>query len=299
MRIGDYEPGALAAALGGAGVAFRTGPFVYRLRSDLPEIAQPFATLYRDFPVSDDVLIDYHVRLAPSRERLRRIARQIVIRLDDDAILAPYPRRLAVPVLEWGLNACIYQNAHQYLVFHCAVVEKGGAAILFPGWSGTGKTTLCAALVCKGWRLLSDELAVIRPSDGMVLPIARPLSLKNESIDLIGRLAPGLVFGPRIGATAKGVISHLRPPADSVARMDEPARPAAVMFIAFEPGQAAERIAFSKARAFYYLADNSLNYQTRGRDGFDELARLIDSCGCYAMRYSRLDDAIPIVEGIV
>ena len=68
---------------------------------------------------------------------------------------------------------------------HAAVFERDSSAVVLPGPSGVGKSTLCAALVARGWRLLSDEVAMIRPQDGLLQPYPRPISLKNESIEMI------------------------------------------------------------------------------------------------------------------
>jgi hypothetical protein len=43
------------------------------------------------------------------------------------------------------------------------VLERGGRALLLPAPSGSGKSTLCAGLAFNGWRLLSDELALLDP----------------------------------------------------------------------------------------------------------------------------------------
>jgi hypothetical protein len=299
LKIGEIAPEAFDAAIAAEGIVLRTGPFTTRLRSGLPEVGPVVRTLYRDFSTTADVLVDYHFWVGPAGSWLRRLRRQIVCLLDDEPLLPIAPRSEVVAMLEWGLNACVYRHAHQYLVVHSGVVERSGSAILFPGDSGAGKSTLCAFLACRGWRLLSDELAIIRPSDGCILALARPVSLKNESIDIIRKIAPDAIFGPRVRTAAKGVIAHLRPPARSVARMDDPAQPKAVVFVVYAAGATAELQPFSKARSFYFLAHNSLNYEVRSSDGFRELARLIDQCDCYVLRYSALDDAFAVLEELV
>ena len=47
----------------------------------------------------------------------------------------------------------------------------GDRAVVLPA-SLTGKSTLAAALSCRGWRLLSDELTLIRFGGSRVLPLA-------------------------------------------------------------------------------------------------------------------------------
>lgn len=42
------------------------------------------------------------------------------------------------------------------------------------GTTGAGKSTLCAALCADGWRLLSDEMALIEPDTGRLRGMGRP-----------------------------------------------------------------------------------------------------------------------------
>lgn len=58
---------------------------------------------------------------------------------------------------------------------------------IVPAPLDSAKRTLCAALVGKGWRLLSDELALVRLDTGELVPLPRPISLKNASINIIRR----------------------------------------------------------------------------------------------------------------
>ena len=83
------------------------------------------------------------------------------------------------------MNWCIAGHAHHYLMLHAAVLEKNGQAVILPGDPGAGKSTLTALLALSGWRLLSDEITLIDRDDGLIVPLARPVSLKNASIDVV------------------------------------------------------------------------------------------------------------------
>ncbi|MEE8332572.1 MAG: HprK-related kinase A, partial [Alphaproteobacteria bacterium] len=252
-----------------------------------------------DFPVVTDTLVNFHVQVRSAGGLYRRLRRQIVFTLDDEPAFHPFPRKLALPLLEWGMNWCIYRNAHQYHLVHAAVVEKNGIACLMPGTSGAGKSTLCAALVSRGWRLVSDELAVLSPDGNKVLPIARPISLKKESVPLIQAFAPELVFGPQFRETPKGLLAHVKPPGDSVYQMDEPAHPRRIVFPEWHEDAAAELEPVEKGQAFYRLADCSLNYHILGSDGFHGLTDFVDGCDCYQFRYSTLDEAVDAFDSLV
>ena len=62
---------------------------------------------------------------------------------------------------------------------HAGIVAWGKAAVLIPGRSFSGKTTLVAELVRAGATYYSDEFAVIDRL-GMVYPYARPLQVRES-----------------------------------------------------------------------------------------------------------------------
>jgi hypothetical protein len=68
--------------------------------------------------------------------------------------------------------------AKGFLFVHAGVVGWRGQAILFPGRSVCGTTTLVAALIKAGATYYSDEFAVL-DAHGRVHPYAVPLSIRN------------------------------------------------------------------------------------------------------------------------
>lgn len=79
------------------------------------------------------------------------------------------------------------------LVLRGSVVEFAEHAVVFAGSSGAGKSTLAALLHRRGHRLLTDEIAVLRPAaDGRLHahPGAAQINLWPDSLAHLG-LAPG------------------------------------------------------------------------------------------------------------
>jgi hypothetical protein len=62
---------------------------------------------------------------------------------------------------------------------HAAAVELDGGAVVFPGRSRSGRSTLAATLVGQGCGYLSDEYAVVSP-EGTVFPLSKPIRLRCE-----------------------------------------------------------------------------------------------------------------------
>lgn len=299
LTVASLSPSELQQRLEEPGLYLRTGAFVSRIRSRIPQVAENIALLYADNPLQEaGGFADFHVRLRPSRGLRRWHKPQVEFDVDGLVPFEPLPLSNAFPMLEWALNWCISTRAHAYLIVHAAVIEKEGRAAILPAPPGSGKSTLCAALVNRGWRLLSDELALLRPSDSLLVPVARPVSLKNRSIDVIRDFAPGAVLSRPVGDTAKGTVAHLKAPPDSVARAAQPARAAWVVFPQYEAGAATALEPVSRARTFMRVAENAFNYSHLGAAGFQALAGAIDDCAGYEFRYSELDEAIAAFDAL-
>jgi HprK-related kinase A len=294
MNLSQLPTAELGRQLAGAGLWMRTGPFSVRVRSGIPSVAEGLSQLYGQFEVggSDEAYADFHVSVSPPANLRRWLRPQVEFFLDEIRPFKPLPRDQAFPMLEWGLNWCVSTQAHQYLIIHAAVVEKNGLAAILPAPPGSGKSTLTAGLVLSGWRLLSDELTLIDRKTGLIQPLPRPVSLKNQSIDVIRQFAPNVFINRASHDTAKGTVAHMRPPNDSVSNQYDTARPGWVIFPKWEPGAPATLTPRSQAQTFMFLAENAFNYSHLGADGFHVGSAMIDQTDCYDFHYSQLHDAI-------
>jgi len=253
---------------------------------------------YAAHPIeADDGFADFHVAVDHPDTLRRWFGRQVVFRFDDTVPFAPLPHGQSFAMFEWGLNWCVANHCHQFLMMHAAVLERDGRALVLPAPSGSGKSTLCAALVyAGGWRLLSDEMALLDPATGRLVPLPRPLSLKNASIGVIRAFAPTAEFGDEVLETNKGRVAHVRPPVEGVTQAVRPALPAWVVLPQFAAGEPAQLEPLSRARAFMALIDNAFNYEVHGRKGFATLAAMIDRSRAFTFRYGNLAEAVNVFD---
>jgi len=86
-------------------------------------------------------------------------------------------------------------HAPDRLFLHAAAVAWQGRAIVIPGHSHAGKSTLTAALLRAGAGYLSDEYAVL-DAEGVVHPFARPLHMRPPTPGP-SREVPAAVYGGR------------------------------------------------------------------------------------------------------
>jgi hypothetical protein len=141
---------------------------------------------------------------------------------------------LSLVVLDGQIQGYVALHSPEMTFVHAGVVADEGRAIIIPGLSFSGKTTLVAALVRAGGVYYSDEFAVL-DSAGLVHPYSKPLTLRTDppttqadhSVEQLGGVAgeeplpvgmavitsyrPGADWRPRRlspGAAALAVLSH-------------------------------------------------------------------------------------------
>lgn len=297
MKVGDQSADELRSCLNRGRLRLWVGPFLVGLRSSLEFITQSVHTLYRwhlTAPSADGAHFD--IRVDPPGA-LRRVFRpQVQFDVDGRQPFIPLPVSLAAPMLEAGLNWCVGQLANQFLVIHCATLERGGRALLMPAPPGSGKSTLCAALIARGWRLLSDEFALVEPASGLLIPVPRPVALKDRSIGLIAEWAPDVYLSPPVVNNEGQTVAYMRPPLDSVAASSVKCPPGLIVIPRYVDAVETSATPMTRARALLHLADNSFNYNLHGRTGFERLAGIADAAPCVTLRYSRLEEGVDAVN---
>ena len=278
----------------------RVGPLVAEVRSPSPLVHAAISMLYSEHEVCELTdFADFRVSVYPSRGIRRWVKPQVEFGSDGSPPLKPLPADQAFPLLEWGLNWCIASHCHQYLMIHAAVIERRGRALVLPAPPGSGKSTLCAGLVACGWRLLSDEMTLIDIEGGQVVPLPRPISLKNQAIDVIGRFWPDAAMSTAVHDTVKGSVVHVRPPAESVRLSAQRAIPGWIVLPRYESGAATRLEPISRGAAFMQLLENSFNYSLHGRRGFEVLADFVGASQCYEFCYGGdLDEAARQFESL-
>ena len=299
MTLSELPESELKGRLWVGGLTVRTGPFSFRIVSKLDDVAQGLRLLYSDSPVAEPgCFADFTVELTHSRG-LRRLWRpQVKFAYDGTYPFIPLPVDHAFPLMEWAMNWCISTQAHQFLTLHAAVIERDGFAAVMPAPPGSGKSTLCAGLVSRNWRLLSDELALISLADHSVFPLCRPVSLKNQSISVIGNFAPQAVFNKVTHDTSKGSVSHMKARAEHVRQANCPARPRWIIFPKYVAGAPPGLSPRSRASSMLELGRNSFNYPVLGLAGFDALSAVISSSECFDFTYSQLEDAVTVFDDL-
>lgn len=292
MKLSELSQPELTRSLARGELLLKIGPLVARITTNVRSLVANISLIYDDFDVCQTgAFADFHVEISREFGFRYWLKPQVRFYFDGRPSFIPLPTSQAMAMLEWGLNWCIAAHCHQYLIIHAAVIEKNGKCAVLPAPPGSGKSTLCAGLVMRGWRLLSDELALYDMSTGLIYGMSRPVNLKNKSIDVIKQYAPDAIMTASMTDTTKGTVALLKPPLHSVLRSSEPVLPSWIILPKYLPNAVPELVRHSRGLTFMLIAEQSFNYDIHGRQGFDAIGNLVDQADCYQFTYSQLDDA--------
>ena len=172
--------------------------------------------------------------------------------------------------LESALHFHVAVAARSRLFVHAGVVGWNGGAIVFPGRTHAGKTSLVAALVRAGATYYSDEYAVL-DDDGFVYPFARALGMR----DATGRTR-------RVDPRTIGAVGVAPLPVTRVI---------ATRHVAGSEWRAAP---MSPGETVLALLENTLAARTRPADALRILARVARSAS--GMRGERGDAAVAVEQ---
>jgi hypothetical protein len=152
------------------GIRVSTPDVLERLPAHLPPELKP-----ADSPIVDRL---YSLRVGGNRDS-RQVRRFNLLYADAGRLARTLDLADVFALLENDIQLYLAESARSRLFVHAGVVGWRGQAIVLPGRSFSGKTTLVAALVRAGATYYSDEYAVF-DRHGRVHPYARPLSIRAE-----------------------------------------------------------------------------------------------------------------------
>lgn len=275
-------------------LSVRVGPAAFRVGSAWAAPIAALTALYADYPTPDGGIPTLTARIDPTRPWRRWIRPQVLI--GGDLVLpdtVPMALRHGLLAAEMAMNLQMAMGERRYLLLHAAAVERDGKALILTGESGSGKSTLAALLGEHGWRLLADEFVLIDPETGLIHPFPRAISLKNSAIGAMQAvIGDEHRFGPLLRDTPKGDLRHLRPDAGAIARMDETAVPALILFPRF--GHDPDIAGIGKAELFMRLTQGSANYIALGERGYTALVRLATTVPSAMFAYRDSADGMEI-----
>jgi hypothetical protein len=196
------------------------------------------------------------------------------------------------PALKAYLVQQVLARDDYRLAAHAAAVARGDRVLLLPGDAGTGKSTLAAALIARGFAFLGDD-TVLLEDDLRVRGLPFALAVKAGAWDLLKPYHPSLFALPVDRRPDGRVVRYLRPGAIADAAL--PAR--WMIFPNWDQavGQGLQRL--SRIEALKRFLPGC--YASARRLGAADMAQLItwiEGIECYTLDSSDLAGAVRLIE---
>jgi hypothetical protein len=194
------------------------------------------------------------------------------------------------PALETLLGFLEQQIRARFMEFqpalhwvHAGAVERRGGAIILPGATLRGKSTLVAALCAHGWRYLSDEAAPIDLDKGEVFPFPRTLGM---------RVSPKKWLDP--GAAARLDKRQVRFSEPEVA--PGPALLRAIVFPEYDGRSRAKLAPYPAGSALHELIRTSMNFRDHATTALRGLGDLVGRIPAYRLAFSDANEAAQVID---
>jgi len=184
----------------------------------------------------------------------------------------------AVRSLNHELVHGVMLRAPELYYVHAGVVAVGGRALVLPGLSRAGKSTLVLALIEQGAQLLSDELLAFDPASRLALAFPRAIKIRDACVGYFQALSPHF-HGSGEGRFL--AFDGLR--ADVISA----SVPVAGIVVPTWTGSGREELEpISAGRALLDLAGSSLNFGTHRVRSLDCLAAMVDEARAWRLGWS-------------
>ncbi len=254
-----------------------------------PEIQQDLLELTSLFP-----------ELAPGR------APEVLYRIEAEeggyavykggAILEKVPREEVFRVIEESLIDDLIIPYREEVLLHSAVLVKDGFALLLPGLSKSGKTSLSVALLKRGFHYYSDELAPVT-YNLRVKPCPLPMKIRERVLLDLSPFEPELRLWP-LPFYVEGQKVFYALPTGNKPPFEEGVPIRLVVFPIVRSGLSLEGVRIPPSIGGMNLLFYTVNRESLGEEGFEVAVELAREVPCYVLRAGAIAEATREIEAL-
>lgn len=186
-------------------------------------------------------------------------------------------------------------DAHDFRFYvHAGVVGAGQGCIILPAAAGSGKSSMTAALVHRGFRYYSDEVALIDPKTFHVPPVPLAICVKSTGWEVMARYYPDLLASPPHRRGDGKLVRYVAPPVGSALWPPAPVRH--IVFPRYDREARTELKPIARSEALGRLMAECLALRQRlDKQNVQELVHWIAQIDCAALHFSSLEEGAELV----
>jgi hypothetical protein len=198
------------------------------------------------------------------------------------------------PIVKAALWECAVSAYNFLLYIHAGVVATREGCVLLPAAPGGGKSSLTAALIHRGFRYFSDEVALVEPVTFRVPPVPLAICVKSTGWELMARYYPDIENLPPHRRSDGKLVRYIAPPTEAARCASLPV--SHIIFPYFEANSATELVRVPRAEALGRLMEECLALSRRlSRENVAEMVRWVAAIDCYALTFQSLDEAAELI----
>lgn len=278
----------------------RTLSFTLKVNSSSLAFLREFQQLTPGFPSGNKeskASVEYEVLIQNGKNPRHLLGKQGNIVFE-----TPDWLELLLTLQEHFLHDFIKFTRDQYYLLHSAILVKRGKAVLLPGVSKSGKSTMTIALLKEGFKYISDEIAAIDLNTLGASGFPRAIVMRDKTLSLFPHLGPEinhlrykLVVSGKVREVHYGV-----PSGKNVAAMKKFYPISVIVFPHYKwKGDACLSEIKPPSASLFDLMQCSLNQRRLKEKGFKTAARLVRQAKCYSLQTKDLAKACEIINDLV
>jgi len=268
---------------------FAAGPATFVVRCPSAEIRTAIEVLFVDLPDGSSADDCSEIALIVAGDGL------LELKVEGGRHVAPQDIDGAIASMVTAVSRLALDADPERLHLHCAGLSLDGKGVLISAASGTGKTTLAAALTRRGWSYVSDEAVALESDSSTAFGFPKPLGIKPSGRDLVPELAAGRVD--------LGLVDELwwHVPARSLAAaVETELTPSVIVILHRAPDGSTDTVSVATpihpVDAVVALMGQTMDPQRFGAHAVAVLANLAARCSCVTLPVGPLDAAASVLE---
>ena len=277
---------------------YRIGVVAVSLQSCSEECVRVFDRIYGCYRTEDPCDAALHMKIV-RRKAKPWSAAEYVVQCNGETYVAGRDERGVMPQLEAALNHQTMLTQNTFFQLHAGVMSHQNRAVVFTGKSGTGKSTLAAALMARGWSYLCDEFALIEPKSLLVYPFPKALSIKQAGRDAIERLNLPLVSGEWSDGKRTRPFSYVTPTEAGSGGIGGPCPVKSVLFLSRRTNMPLRWSRLTAPEAAMTLYRCGLNTENLGRQAFETAVALARQAQCFEFNLGSVEESCDALESLV
>ena len=291
-RASQAHTGRLRRVTVGEGLmtrGFAAGPATFAVRCSSPSLRDAVERAFTDLPQPDEG-VEHELAMLETEGG-------VVLHAPDRRV-PPQAANGALATLVTSVSRLALDDDPDRLHLHCAALSMDGRGLLISAPSGTGKTTLAAALVLGGWTYVSDEAVALTLGSDDAHGFPKPLLIKPGGGRLIAELEA--VSVPTDEDEAPWWIVPASEVPAPIARHLTPSL-IVILHRSLDGGtdEVPVPVALHPTDAVVALMGQTMDASRFGPDAVVALAAMAAQCRCVALPVGPLADAVGVLEELI